>query len=252
VPYGFVWQGARYEGLVTVFLEHLHAFGGRILDDAGEVRVDEEAAVRALEFMRESVSPAGITPEDALTWQEEQTRFAFQNGEAAFMRNWPYAYPLLADAGASSVAGRFAVAPLPAGPGGGRASALGGQQLAINAHSRAPEAAWRVLHFLTAPEQMLERARAAGHYPTRSALYDLPELTEALPIPVDQARAAIESAVPRPVVPVYTELSGTLQIWLHRALTGQVEPRDALTSAAAELRALLERMGPAAAAAAAP
>ena len=29
VPFGFVWQGARYEGLVTVFLEHLGAFGGR-------------------------------------------------------------------------------------------------------------------------------------------------------------------------------------------------------------------------------
>src|SRR5947209_2163800 len=26
--YGFVWQGARYEGLVTVFLEVLTAFGG--------------------------------------------------------------------------------------------------------------------------------------------------------------------------------------------------------------------------------
>ena len=33
VPFGFVWQGARYEGLVTVFLEHLGAFGGAILDD---------------------------------------------------------------------------------------------------------------------------------------------------------------------------------------------------------------------------
>ena len=33
VPFGLVWQGARYEGLVTVFLEHLGAFGGAILDD---------------------------------------------------------------------------------------------------------------------------------------------------------------------------------------------------------------------------
>ena len=28
VPFGLVWQGARYEGLVTVFLEYLGAFGG--------------------------------------------------------------------------------------------------------------------------------------------------------------------------------------------------------------------------------
>ena len=30
MPFGFVWSGARYEGLVTVFLEYLHGFGGAI------------------------------------------------------------------------------------------------------------------------------------------------------------------------------------------------------------------------------
>ena len=53
-----------------------------------------------------------------LLWQEEHTRFAFQNGRARFMRNWPYAVPLLNDPAQSAVAGRFAVAPMPAAPGG--------------------------------------------------------------------------------------------------------------------------------------
>ena len=26
--YGLVWQGARYEGLITIFLEYLGAYGG--------------------------------------------------------------------------------------------------------------------------------------------------------------------------------------------------------------------------------
>ena len=39
--YGFVWQGARYEGLITVFIEHLAAFGGQVLDEQGRVRVDD-------------------------------------------------------------------------------------------------------------------------------------------------------------------------------------------------------------------
>ena len=56
-PSGFVWQGARYEGLVTVFLEHLGGFGGRILDDDGRVVVDSEAAVRALTYMRDAHPP---------------------------------------------------------------------------------------------------------------------------------------------------------------------------------------------------
>src|SRR6202008_1871020 len=85
--FGLVWQGARYEGLVTVFLEHLGAFGGRIFDERGRVTVDEPAAVRALTFMCDAVRRDGFVPASVLTWQEEQARFAFQNGDAAFMRN---------------------------------------------------------------------------------------------------------------------------------------------------------------------
>ena len=101
VPFGFVWQGARYEGLVTVFLERLGAFGGSILDDHGRVAVDAEPAVQALTSLCDSIAVEHVTPEAVLTWQEEQTRFAFQNGEAVMMRNWPYAYTLLEDASES-------------------------------------------------------------------------------------------------------------------------------------------------------
>ncbi|NIR46439.1 MAG: extracellular solute-binding protein [Gemmatimonadetes bacterium] len=241
--YGMVWQGARYEGLVTVFLEHLGAFGGQIMDADGRVVVDSNAAVRALRFMADEIYETGNVPRAALTWQEEQTRFVFQNGQAAFMRNWPYAYPLLRDSAASRVAGRFAVAPMPAAPEGEPTATLGGSQLAINANTENPEAAYAVIEYLTRPEQMLERARVVGQYPTRPALYGRPELARGLSVPPDRARRIIERAVPRPVTPVYTQLSQLLQIRLHRALTGQQEPRAALEAAAAEMRALLEKVG---------
>jgi len=242
IHYGIVWQGARYEGLVTVFVEHLGGFGGRILDDSGEVVVDSDAAVRALAWMRDAIHSAGIVPADVLTWHEEETRFAFQNGAAAMMRNWPYAHALL-QAGDSPVAGRVAVAPMPAAQGGEPTAALGGSQLAINARSAQPEAAWALLAYLTAPAQMLERARVAGQYPSRVALYEDPELEGALGIDVAAARAIVGAAIPRPVTPVYTQLSEILQIRLHRALTRQQEPRPALEEAAREMRALLARVG---------
>jgi multiple sugar transport system substrate-binding protein len=239
--YGLVWQGARYEGLVTVFLEYLGAFGGAILDASGRVTVADAAAVRALVEMQQEIE-TGLVPRAALSWQEEQTRFAFQNGEAAFMRNWPYAYALLSDTVRSRVAGRFAVAPMPAGAGGASAAALGGAQLAVNAHSREPRAAIELIAFLTQPAQMLERARVAGQFPTRPALYETEMLAQALAIPPAQARRVIERATPRPVTPVYTELSQILQLHLHRALSGQQSAESALRAAASQMRALLERV----------
>jgi multiple sugar transport system substrate-binding protein len=149
VTMGFVWQGARYEGLVTVFLEVLGGFGGAILGSSGRVTVDAEPGVRALSFLRDALQATRISPPAVLAWQEEQVRFAFQNGSAVFMRNWPYAFPLMEDSSQSRIAGRFAVAPMPAGPGGAPTAALGGSQLAINAHSRHPDLAYALIAYLT-------------------------------------------------------------------------------------------------------
>ena len=243
--HGIVWQGARYEGLITTFVEYLGAFGGRILDENGKVVVNEDAAVRALEFMRDQLYGSRIAPLDVLTWHEEEGRFAFQNGTAVFMRNWPYAFGAMSDTAQSRVAGKFAVSPMPTSgePGGRSTATLGGGQLAINAYTESPDAAYKLIAYLTAPEQMLERAQAVGQYPTRPALYDDERLRSALAIPLGQARRAIESATPRPVTPIYTELSDILQIELHRALVRHAEPREALNTAAARIDVLIERTG---------
>jgi len=240
--YGYVWQGARYEGLVANFVEYLTAHGGRILD-GGRVVLDSEAGLLALREMLDEIYRERVVPTSVLTWHEEEVRFAFQNGEAAFMRNWPYPVPLLQDTAQSKVAGRFAVAALPAAAGGSPAAAIGGAQLAINRRTEHPEAAWAVIDYLTRPEQMLERARVVGQFPTRRTVYDEPELASSLAIPPATVRQVVEHAVPRPVTPVYTQLSEILQIYLHRALTRQAQPEAALAQAQREMQRLLNRVG---------
>ncbi len=240
--YGLVWQGARYEGLVATFVEYLGAHGGRILE-GGRVVVSSEAGLRALTAMRDQIYRDEIVPRSVLTWHEEEVRFAFQNGEAAFMRNWPYPYGLLQDSSSSRVAGKFAVAPMPAAEGGRPTATLGGAQLAINRNTEHPEAAWAVVEYLTRPEQMLERAKVVGQFPSRIGVYDDPRLSLVLSIPPAEAKRVIQYAVPRPVTPVYTQLSEILQIYLHRALTRQLEPAIALRRAQTEMQRLLDRSG---------
>ena len=90
---------------------------------------------------------------------------------------------------------------------------------------------------------MLERAREVGQYPTRPAMYESQELSEALTVPAAAVREVLQHAVPRPVTPVYAQLSEILQVQLHRALTGQQEPRPALEEAARDMRHLLQQTG---------
>ena len=241
-PFGLVWTGARYEGLITVFVEYLAAFGGGILSDDGRVIVDEPNAVEALSRMRREITD-GMVPKAALNWREEEARLAFQNGQAVFMRNWPYAWSLLQEPAQSRVAGRVAATPFPGVEGHEPVAALGGAQLALNAHSAQPQLAFALAQFLTAPDQMLERAQLAAQLPARRSLYDNEALERVLPIPMRPVRRSLDAAIPRPVTPVYSELSEILQVSLHRALTGQQAPATALAEAAADMRALLARSG---------
>ena len=239
VPYGIVWQGARYEGLVTCFLEYLGAFGGKVMTDDGRIVVDSPEGIRALSFVRQLLT-SGATPAEVLTWHEEESRFAFQNANAAFMRNWPYAVTIMNAPKDSRVAGKFAVAAMPSAPGGVSTATLGGSALGINAFTEHADAAWKLVDFLAAPEQMLERSRLGG-YPPRRSLYDDPRLAGVIPIPVALARSIVERAAPRPATPIYSQLSELLQIDLHRALSGQVAPDQALHDAARAMNALVER-----------
>ena len=120
-PFGLVWQGARYEGLVTVFLEYLAAFGGDDPRRRRPRRRRSPPAIEALTFMRDASSTARVSCRARCSpGRRKQTRFAFQNGEAAFMRNWPYAWTLLQDGQRSRVAGRVGVTPIPGTSGDSR------------------------------------------------------------------------------------------------------------------------------------
>jgi multiple sugar transport system substrate-binding protein len=242
LQYGLLWPAGRYEGLVTVFIEYLAAFGASILDAHGRVMLESSAARAALEAMRSEIAQGGVVPRAALAWQEEQARFAFQNGHALFMRNWPYAYPLMQQPG-SRVADRFGVTALPPAPGGRPAAALGGSELAVSAFSDHPDLAYRLIVFLTEPEQMLERARVAGELPARRSLYATHELADALPFAPSNIEQILETAVARPATPVYAELSDILQVHLHRCLSGQEDSDEALQAAAREIEALFARVG---------
>ena len=159
------------------------------------------------------------------------------------MRNWPYAYTLLEARRESQVVGRFGVTSMPPGEGGTPAAALGGSNLAINANSDRPGDAYALVEYLTQPEQMIERAQAVGQFPARERLYEDGTLAGALEIDPATAHQIIRHAVPRPVTPVYAELSEIVQVHLHRVLTRQEEPRDGLLAAASAMRQILKRSG---------
>lgn len=172
---GFVFEGKASESVTCNAVEWIYSYGGgTIVDSNKKVTVDNPNAAKALDTARSwvgTISPQGVT-----TYGEEEARNIWQPGNAAFMRNWPYAYALSADP-KSPVSGKFDVTVLPKGGDNGKnAACLGGWQVMVSAYSKAPDAAADLVRYLCSPEIQKKRAIELSQLPTIPALYSDPDV----------------------------------------------------------------------------
>jgi trehalose/maltose transport system substrate-binding protein len=179
--YGFLFQGAAYEGLTCNGLEWIASSGGgHIVESDGKVSINNPQSKVALTLAKSwvgTICPAGVT-----NYQEEECRNAWQEGHALFMRNWPYAYALSAGE-KSAVKGHFDVTYLPQGdgPDASHAATLGGWQLMLSAYSKNKDAAAKLIKYLVSYETQKEHAIKLSRLPTLEALYEDKEVLAAQP-----------------------------------------------------------------------
>ncbi|NML18060.1 ABC transporter substrate-binding protein [Azohydromonas caseinilytica] len=225
---GYVFQGKAYEGLSCNALEWISSFGGQIVDAGGKVTVNSPATVQA--FKMAASWPGTIAPKGVLNYAEEDARGVFQNGKAAFMRNWPYAWSLGQGAD-SAVKGKVGVAPLPRGGGEGQhAAALGGWQWAVSKYSRNPEVAADLVMYLSSREIQKERAVKYSFNPTMPELYQDKDVLAANPFMAEMYEVMV-NAVPRPSTVTgakYPEVSQALWNTAHDVMSGKASAEDAV------------------------
>src|SRR5215469_3906800 len=137
---GFVFQGKASESVTCNAIEWIYAYGGgTIIQPDKKVTINNPNAIKALEVAKSWVG--SISPQGVVSYGEEEARNIWQAGNAAFMRNWPYAYALGQDP-KSVISGKFAATVVPKGGEDGKnAACLGGWQLMVSAYSKNPEAA---------------------------------------------------------------------------------------------------------------
>jgi trehalose/maltose transport system substrate-binding protein len=239
--YGYVWQGNAYEGLTCDAHEWLVSeTGNTFITPEGEINVNNPEFVAALE--RAAAWVGGISPEAVTTYQEEESRAVWQAGNAAFMRNWPYAYNL-GNAEDSVIADSFGYAPLPSGEAGA-AACLGGWQLAVSAYSDNIEASVSVAAYLGGDTVQLARALSPqGNNPTIPALYETPELS-ADPL-FSSMGPILETAFARPsgiTAERYNEASTIFFSYVHEVLTGANDAQTAVEDMEADLEDLVSEL----------
>ncbi len=235
--YGFVFQGAAYEGLTCDALEWVKSNGGgQIVSPDGEITINNPQAAEAIELAAGWVGT--IAPEGVLGYKEEESRGVWQTGNAVFMRNWPYAYAL-GNGDDSAVKDKFDVVPLPVGPSGDASAAtLGGWNLAVSKYTDEQEASIELVKFLASTAIQKDRAISSSRLPTIKALYEDPEIAEQQPI-IPKWLDIFLNAVPRPSAPTkskYNEVSSEFWTAVHNTLSGNGSAEDNLAELEKKLR----------------
>lgn len=227
---GFVFQGKASESVTCNALEWIYSFnGGTIVEPDKKVSINNPNAIKALETAKSwvgTISPKGVT-----TYGEEEARNVWQAGNAAFMRNWPYAYALGNDP-KSVIAGKFDVTVIPKGGADGKnAACLGGWNLMVSAYSKHPDAAADLVRYLASEEQQKKRAIGLSMLPVLPALYSDPDILAKNPY-YKNMLDVLNNAVARPSTVTgadYNVLSTAFFQNVNKVLTGGIPAQEAVS-----------------------
>jgi multiple sugar transport system substrate-binding protein len=220
----YAGQFDKYEGLTVNFSEAVQSAGGKIVDDSGNPTVNTPEAKAGLEFLVNGFT-SGLIPRDAVTYQEEPGRRAFQEGKLVFHRQWPYQWTLAnATDGSSKVAGKFGVAPLP-GKSGVGSSSLGGANLAISTYATNKATALDFIKWFSNAENAKKNLDSNSLAPVYASIYDDSALQQKFAY-LTVLKQSLDTAVARPRVVAYGDATQAIQDNAYAAITG-AKPVDA-------------------------
>jgi multiple sugar transport system substrate-binding protein len=215
-------QGNQYEGL-TVWVNALIAgAGGQIVDQKGDVKVDDTTsrAAAVMQKLAKEAAPPGMA-----TNKEDEARLGFEAGRSNFQVNYSFIYPSAAENVSKDFQKKIGWARYPRTDAGKPSRPpLGGINLGIGAYSKNKDLAFDAATCLASPENQLVAAQKGGLPPTTAAVYNDPALKKAFPF-ADLLRESIEQGGPRPVNPAYSDISLAIQKTFHPP--GSLSPDDA-------------------------
>lgn len=211
-PYEIGFTAAQYEGYVVTINNLIKGFDGRIVNEDSTAPAVDDKTVQALTLLQR-VASSGLVSASLSNAQEPEVFADLQGGRSAFSLNWPYVLSAMRESNPDLVPD-LGFAPYPTvEPGAPPTTTLGGMNYAISTYSQHPDETFEAAMCLRNEKNALSAAIDAGDVPALKTVFDRPEFIEAYPMK-DAMLTSLENAVPRPVSPVYQNISTTLSTTL--------------------------------------
>lgn len=196
---GFAFQAKQYEGLTC---------------NANEFTANFKNIKDGLTVMKKFTS-SKLVPADVLNYNEGSTDASFKNGKSVFSRNWPYQYGLIKAGNVPVKTNQVGIAPLPSG------GCVGGWLLSMNANSKNQDGAWEFIKYLAGPDGQKIMSTKGAYLPGYNSLITDSSVVAANPLlSMPGFQKAMQSTIARPVSGTYSKTSDTIQINVHKYLSG--------------------------------
>ncbi|MEV4703458.1 ABC transporter substrate-binding protein [Actinoplanes sp. NPDC049316] len=237
-PYEIGLTAAQYEGYVVNINNLVTMSGGTLVNEDSTAPTIDEKVVQALALMKR-LATSGVTSSSLSNAQEPEVFADLQAGRSAFSLNWPYVLSAMRDANPDLVPD-LGFAPYPSIDGGPPRVTLGGMNYAISKYSKHPAEAFEAGMCLRNEKNALSAALDAGDVPALATVFDTPEFTKAYPMK-DVMLAELKNAVPRPVSPVYQNISTIVSTTL--SPPRDIDPQKSADELRKAIRAAIEGKG---------
>lgn len=252
VQYGTGHQAKQYDSLMCDFSNVLAAWGGGYFADdtkvggigtktPGACQLDSAAAVAAAEFYAKLLK---IAAPGSTTWDWSGAADAFNAGQVVMTPNWHE----FASSHVAKFGDKVGFAALPKGPAR-CAGIYGGTGIGINANAddKKKKAAYLFLLWATSPQTQVAdlASKVGGGTPTRSSVYELPDVVKNSTFPSTMPNllgtAAVreqwkpENIYLRPKIPQWNQADTIIFTELSKMLAGQQDPAATMRSAKSQI-----------------
>lgn len=239
--YGFACDMGNVDGAYQNFLRTLLLFGGTMYDGAGQPAFHSTAGIKALTALRDLYRRDKVMlPASLQLTNASDLATVFANRQVAMVFNWPFQWGEVKKNAAKMNPADVGIATLP-GAAVPTASIDGSEGYAINRFSQRKAAAMEWLRFVKTEQVQRQIVTKEGWLPVNETLMKNPAAARALPvIPVYQRQSRYQ--VRRFGAPWYSKFTDELSANVTNVMLGQLEPAEALNTAARNGAAIISRV----------
>ena len=224
---GYGLPAKTMDNTMHQFLHYVYTNNGTVTDDKGNITLDSPENLAALEFVKSLVP---VSEDGPSAYEQNDMTTLFSDGKVAMIEQGPW--------GRNQIAKgiNWGVAALPIGPSAkGPGTLLITDSLAIFKGTGVEDQATDLAKWLTNPENQFTYEKTHGLTPLRpvAGVADLVKEDPTWKPFLD----GISNGGPEPLFKDYKGLQNSFIAMVQSVVTGQAEPKDALTKAATEIKA---------------